>query len=822
MDRKFGIAKICLLTLLSATVAVAAAGCGGKHTHSYSEAWAFDAEAHWHPSTCSHDTKTGKGEHVFTETVIPPTGTSAGYTLHACACGYAYIADEKSPLPPEESGEYRYDGTSHWKPVTEGERDISGHIYRDDTVAPTCYGAGYTKHTCTVCGYWYADAPVDPVAHTVSEGVMAHDETSHWQPCSVCGAKVNVTGHSLREDVTPPSCDKGGYTDFTCEECGYTFRGRETGAQHAYSETFEGNEYEHWRSCKNDGEKTDVGEHVFEGHSNVCAICGKTVTPRISYKLCGEYYAVTGIGSLAGTEVTVPAEYNGKPVKEIAERAFVNEKLTALTLGGSNLEKIGAQAFMGTDIAALTLPSSVQTVGAKAFAGTKIGSLSLGSAVKSLGQGAFEGCASLQTVTIESLTSLPVSAFEGCISLTSVTCTQKLTGIGDLAFNGCTLLDTLDLSGAETLGFSAFGGCAAFAPADLSALTSAGEYALSGTALENAALPAGLAEIPARLFLGCEKLHTVTSSAQTVGKEAFKDCALLSSVTLTGTLSLEESAFAGCTALNTLELPETITHVGENAFTGTGLVKAEGGVNYVGNVAVGLESGTSVSLKETAVVVADGAFRDTKITAVTLGAGVKSIGADAFRGCAISAIDFKNVKTIGANAFRESGLVSVTVPATVDTVGDNAFYDCKSLTAVNVSAKNIGKFAFSYTGTGRTLDSPEKERPDYAHLATLTIGAGVQTIGSNAFQYAPITEVTLPAGLTSIGKYAFAHTDLAGISIPAEVTRIGGYAFYKTQLSTAAFSQAENWTAGGAALSLGDAAGNAAQLKASTIDWVRG
>lgn len=801
--------KLCLLAVLACSVAAAVvAGCGkDEHTHSFSDEWAFDSEAHWHPSSCGHDVKANKSAHAFDTVVVPPTASAGGYTLHICACGYSYTSDETGALPGE-TGDWRYNADGHWKAVYgEGTVQPEEHDFEDETIAPTCAAMGYTKHTC-VCGYWYATDPTAPVAHTTDEEVWAHNETEHWQPCLVCGMKVNPAAHNVREYVTTPAtCEDNGHADFICTDCGATLSGRDIPAGHRFADTFTGDEYEHWRPavCEHEGEKADVEDHIFFGNSNVCAFCGKTVTPRIAYALSAdkEYYIVTGIGSFQGTAVEIPAEFRGLPVREIAPRAFENEAIESVTIG-NNVVKIGT----------------------KAFAGTAIESVTVGETVESVGQGAFRDCTSLTTATLNSaaLATIPYDLFFGCSQLQTVSGSVKVKTVRAQAFYGCAALTGIDLSECTAVEFSAFGGCTLLNNVtSLAVLAAAEEYAFAGSGLAAAELPA-LREVPDKMFEGSASLTSVTLSAEIIGAEAFSGCTTLSTVSLTGTTTIGAKAFAGCTALDALELPETVVRVGAGAFEGSGLIAEEGGVKYAANIAVGLASGTAPALKEGTVGIADEAFMETAITEITLSDEVRFLGANAFRKCeSLTAFTFKDgVRSIGANAFRESGLVNITVPATVQTVGENAFYDCMSLTTVSVSAKEIGRFAFSYTGVGRTLNSPIKVRPAGAKLATLTIGEGVENIGSNAFQYAPIGEVTLPASLKTVGQYAFAQTDLAAVTVPAAVTRIGAHAFYNTKLATATFTTQAGWTAGGAALNLATPANNATQLKAADIDWIRG
>ena len=93
------------------------------------------------------------------------------------------------------------------------------------------------------------------------------------------------------------------------------------------------------------------------------------------------------------------------------------------------------------------------------------------------------------------------------------------------------------------------------------------------------------------------------------------------------------------------------------------------------------------------------------------------------------------------------------------------------------------------SGTGAMADYEDpSNRPwnSYAgNIKTVVIGAGVTTIGKNAFNFSGLTSITIPASVTSIGKSAFNEcSGLTSITIPANVTTIGDYAFASTGLTS--------------------------------------
>ena len=102
----------------------------------------------------------------------------------------------------------------------------------------------------------------------------------------------------------------------------------------------------------------------------------------------------------------------------------------------------------------------------------------------------------------------------------------------------------------------------------------------------------------------------------------------------------------------------------------------------------------------------------TRLTSVTIPNSVTTIGEDAFRECKglINVTIPNSVTTIGEYAFSDcTGLTSVTIPNSVTTIGVAAFAYCKGLTSVTIpnSVTTIGEGAFSgcYRLTILTIES---------------------------------------------------------------------------------------------------------------------
>lgn len=144
--------------------------------------------------------------------------------------------------------------------------------------------------------------------------------------------------------------------------------------------------------------------------------------------------------------------------------------------------------------------------------------------VRAIGDGAFRGNVHVRKVQMDAdVFWIMPEAFMGCTSLESVTFHDALDEIGDRAFKGCRSLRDVDR-----------------------ALEDAGCY--------------GLTRIGDEAFAGCaslEKLEYDSGWWLTVGKRAFADCTGLTLVMLPdGLAELEDDAFEGCTSLKYVSMPE--------------------------------------------------------------------------------------------------------------------------------------------------------------------------------------------------------------------------------------------------------------------------
>ena len=103
-----------------------------------------------------------------------------------------------------------------------------------------------------------------------------------------------------------------------------------------------------------------------------------------------------------------------------------------------------------------------------------------------------------------------------------------------------------------------------------------------------------------------------------------------------GITSIGAYAFYSCTQLEILDIPESVSKIGEAAFMGTGIQSINLQIEELGNYAFkDCHSLHSVVLQSGVKAIGDGCFSgDYLLSSLTIPETVNHIGADAFNGCA--------------------------------------------------------------------------------------------------------------------------------------------------------------------------------------------
>ena len=590
--------------------------------------------------------------------------------------------------------------------------------------------------------------------------------------------------------------------------------------------------------------KNRAGEFVVPDTVTSIADYAFDNAPKLTKVTIGENVKSVGTGAFRNCNSleTVIFKDSDTVQKTIGDYAFNNcPALTEVDFGNA-VKSIGNYAFMVDKLLeSIEFPDSLESIGYCAFScyrggtystyvASNLKSVKFGSGLKTIGNYALYGNRSLETVQFsgKNLTSIGEDAFRDCMALTKLNLTGNDAVICARAFCNNDALKEVTLSGVKTIGYNAFGG---------------------DDALKSADLGEGLISIDSYAFQSCSNLETVSlpESLTTINSYAFQSCSKLTSIDIPNKVTkIDDNTFSNCPSLKNVSIGSGCTSISTvafiNAYSIDEITVAENNKNFtaVDGVLYNKDKTTLVlypknrsgefAVPDTVTTIADYAFDNApKLTKVTIGENVKSVGTGAFRNCnsletvifkdsdtvqktigdyafnncpALTEVDFGNaVKSIGNYAFMVDKLLeSIEFPDSLESIGYCAFscyrggtystYVASNLKSVKFGSglKTIGNYAFygnrsletvQFSGENLTSIGEDAFR-DCIALSELNITGNGLVIDSNAFycNYA-LKSVTLGTGVKTINDYAFREcTSLETVNIGNDVETIGYRAFY--------------------------------------------
>lgn len=210
--------------------------------------------------------------HSYKETVVDPSCTNRGNTVHECErCGQTYI-DTYTEATGHNFGAWTsltqatctVSGVDKRKCVNcpQSETRITsplGHDYEHSVVEPTCTEQGYTTQICSRCEVGYNDTFVSPLGHDYEEIEVVPtctEEGYRGKQCRRCEDVVKTeilkaVGHKFTDSYFIATCEEEGYTLHVCLSCGNEYKDNIVAAL--------GHEYEtevaREPHCESDGER---------------------------------------------------------------------------------------------------------------------------------------------------------------------------------------------------------------------------------------------------------------------------------------------------------------------------------------------------------------------------------------------------------------------------------------------------------------------------------------------------------------------------------------------------------------------------------------
>ena len=554
---------------------------------------------------------------------------------------------------------------------------------------------------------------------------------------------------------------------------------------------------------------------------------GGAIVPIYTYTLDDANRAtITGYSGNA-TALYIPGEIDGHEVVAIGDRAFQNRTDLRTVMIPDSVEKIEFEAFYNCiNLKIVDLSSNLTTIGYDVFGNCKsISKIEIPKSLKkfdgtwgrgtNLSYGAFGGCSNLKTVNFEAGSTIVCAAlFMGCDGIEEIELPDTITEIGDSAFKSCKNLNKVIIPESVTkIDGDAFAECSGLVDIKMhEGINTIGSRAFyKCDRLLDIVIPDSVEKIEFEAFRGCDKLENIKLSENLtiVGYGVFGDCKSISKIEIPKSLkkfdgtwgrgtNLSYGAFGGCSNLKTvnfeagstivcaalfmgcdgieeIELPDTITEIGDSAFKNCknlDRITMNNGIEILESSAFeDCFSLTTINIPNTVKAISNSTFQDcTSLTEVHLSNILKEIPASTFSGCKkLTTINFPSTLTmIGNSAFSGcESLPEAILPSGVEKIESNAFKNCKAMKKAVVpdTVSSIGSSAFygCETLTDITLGSKLKKIESQTFygctvLPSIVIPYNVTTIGDSAFvNCTKLTQITVPRNTTSIASNAFSY-----------------------------------------------------------------
>ena len=412
-----------------------------------------------------------------------------------------------------------------------------------------------------------------------------------------------------------------------------------------------------------------------------------------------------------------------------------------------------------------------------------------------IGAGAFENTMSaafkVDLHLSNNITTIDDSAFASNYSLSSVTLGNNTQTIGNNAFKNTYISEFHFNQGLTTIGDSAFE--SSHLPGAITlpdTVTTMGKRAFANNDTESVTLSDGMTAIPDEAFINNSGLVSVDfkNHIQSIGKSAF----------LSAYLSGE------------LELPDTITSLGEESFSRNQLTK--------------------VTIPSSITTIPTDAFSNNpQLTSVVLNEGLKVIGKEAFRNSAITTIFTastanklpESLEELGEGCFAKNKLTTVTLPDNIKIIRGSVFAN-NEITNFDFGAYANVNARRWYRDGGLAGNMVPAGILHHNKLQSITIPASVWAIGSNAFSENDLSSVTIPSRVENIYFYGFqnnpnlktvnfltrddGHGNMIGISqidrgafdgcsieghlaFPDKMNEMGGFSFRGNKITSVSFGK---------------------------------
>ncbi|MGN0477151.1 MAG: leucine-rich repeat protein [Ruminococcus sp.] len=324
----------------------------------------------------------------------------------------------------------------------------------------------YTSETLRTNHSLYSDWDFDSVWEYTESG-YPRLKAFEFEPCS---------SHNYSKVIKEPTCDDQGYTTFTCNDCGYEYKGDYVSKLgHSYVDTVllptcttQGYTEHKCSKCGNTYKDNYVDKlgHLYKVTEKIEPTCFARGYTEYTCDNCGDQYNGSYVAILDHSK-SVKLENEESPLivtyctrcntifseSEIEIKKFYNQGQLEWTYAILDDEVILISYEKENTI--VNVPKSIEGVAVtklceKLFNNKRITEIVIPDSVEYIGYGIFEGCVDLCKVTLSNnLDTIPMRTFLNCKNLTSIFIPKSIKNIYSNAFSGCISLSNVKYEDTE-------------------------------------------------------------------------------------------------------------------------------------------------------------------------------------------------------------------------------------------------------------------------------------------------------------------------------------------------------------------------------------
>lgn len=510
-----------------------------------------------------------------------------------------------------------------------------------------------------------------------------------------------------------------------------------------------------------------------------------------------------------------------------------------------NLTEIGTYAFESCSaLTSVELPNSLETIGEEAFFQcSALKSVRFGPNIQRVDQDAFDGTAMVNADDSDAIVLGGYILYRISGTKTDFTVPDGVTVIA--AFACSAALTSLDLNQTVYVGDAAFRNCEDLASVSgTDSLRSVGRNAFDGTAyIENNSDDLVMIGSCLYQYHGSSEDVIVPEGTVSISAECFGFNKDICSITLPNSLErIEYYAMLGCESMKSLEIPESVTYIGDHA---VGYYVSDYGDFYsindftiigsAGSAAASYAAKENISFTESTTDQYCGEELTWSLDAATGTLTISGVGEmydyasyrwdddtkvtpfSIYTNQIRSVVIQNGVTSIGSNAFYNCNrLTSVTLPDTLLSIHDHAFYNCSHLADIQIPERteSLSGAAFSGCTALRTLQLPaalttfedtaslsnctnlesilvDPDNPNYASADGILYNKKMSSLLTvpHAWKAAVLT---VPDTVTQIADNAMSYNqNIKKVILPSGLTNLGYDSFYTCHALTTLIFQGD-------------------------------